>query len=122
MNFDAFLPLVQDKLPKNDTIAIMTLREKFEKLDESKKQEVVNQLPLLNLKSPALVFWVGNILFGNFGVARFMIGDTGLGVVRIILTIITGGIVSSIWTFVDLFIVGKKLRNQNFQKIMQILN
>lgn len=148
MNFDAILPSIQDKLPK-DPMALITLREKFEKLDESKKQAVVTQIPLLNLKSPAFVFWVGNFLFGTFGVARFMIGDKVLGFVRLGITILViilsimvslsaslydlGAakffynlsnlvvVVNSIWWFVDLFLVGKKLRRKNLEKIMQIL-
>ncbi|HEG6464956.1 TPA: hypothetical protein SE638_001579 [Campylobacter jejuni] len=49
---------------------------------------MLNQLPMLKLKSPTLVFWVGTFLFGPFGVGRFMIGDMVLGFVRLAFVII----------------------------------
>lgn len=163
MNLDAILASIQGKLPK-DLMAITTIKEKIEKLNETKKQEVISQISTLDLKSPALVFWVGNFIFGNFGIARFMIRDKVLGFIRLVICIlyimtlilslslgmgelaasldedyeasnstIAGAallgilstgifIIMSIWWLVDLFLVGKKLRRQNFDKIMQILN
>ncbi|MCH5323404.1 MAG: hypothetical protein J1E31_07530 [Helicobacter sp.] len=150
MAFEEMLLALQDKLPK-EPMAAMTLKEKFEKLDESRKQEVATQIATLNLKSPAFVFWAGNFLFGIFGVARFMIGDKVLGFVRLGLTLLViilfivgvvflasdereafeifcslAGLVIfanwTVWWIVDLFLVGKKLRRQNLEKIMQILN
>ncbi len=94
---------------------------------------------MLKLKSPALVFWVGTFLFGPFGVRRFMIGDMVLGFVRLAFVIIPiiFNIVASeslqniayilvivnwtIWWIVDMFLVGKKLRKQNYEKIANII-
>ncbi|MBW1422275.1 hypothetical protein AT909_08170, partial [Campylobacter jejuni] len=99
----------------------------------------LNQLPMLKLKSPTLVFWVGTFLFGPFGVGRFMIGDMVLGFVRLAFVIIPiiFNIVASkslqniayilvivnwtIWWIVDMFLVGKKLRKQNYEKIANII-
>ena len=64
------------------------LKEKFDRLNEDKQKEVVAQLPMIKLKSPALVFWVGTFLFGPFGVGCFMIGDMVLGFVRLAFVII----------------------------------
>lgn len=100
-----------------------------------KKDEFVKNLPFLNLKSPAFVFWVGSFLFGNCGVGRFMIGDKLLGGLRLglvilwIITDIAGMVVvaqglgscAMIWWIVDLFLTGKKLRKQNLDKVMQSL-
>lgn len=66
----------------------MMLKEKFDRLNEDKQKEVVAQLPMIKLKSPALVFWVGTFLFGAFGVGRFMIGDWVLGLIRLGITIV----------------------------------
>ncbi|ECP8588904.1 hypothetical protein FU405_03835 [Campylobacter coli] len=64
---------------------------------------------MIKLKSPALVFWVRTFLFGAFGVGRFMIGDWVLGLIRLGITIVA------------MFLVGKKLRKQNFEKIANII-
>lgn len=140
MDFNTVLLSVGDKLPKDGVSAVM-LKDKFERLSEDKQKEVATQLPLLNLKSPALVFWVGTFLLGSLGVGRFMIGDWVLGLVRLGLTIvgiicdvlafeykflgIVGGCVyltNWIWWIVDMFLVGKKLRRQNCEKIANLMN
>lgn len=76
MDFNSVLSNIGDKLPR-DGLAAITLKEKFERLSEERKKDVLNQLPMLKLKSPALVFWVGTFLFGSFGVGRFY--DRGFG-------------------------------------------
>ncbi len=131
---------LQDKLPK-DLDSMQIFKEKLDKLDDKQKDDMFAKISMLNLKSPKLVFWVGSFLFGNIGVGRFMIGDTLLGGIRltlvalsIIFEIISDGtnpilhglalwinLAVWIWWIVDLFIVGKKLRKQNLEKIMQIL-
>lgn len=134
---NTIMMLVQDKLPK-DMTSLSNLRDRLDKLSDAKREELMQKLPTLNLKSPALVFWVGSLLFGNFGVGRFMIGDTLLGGIRLGLFIlyltsgffafisVTAGITIGsiaviamwIWYIVDLFITGKKLRKKNLDKIL----
>lgn len=134
MDTASIMTMLQDKLPK-DQASLIPLREKLDNASEAKKDEFVKNLPFLNLKSPAFVFWVGSFLFGNLGVGRFMIGDKLLGGLRlglVILWIITDiagmGVVAQglgscamIWWIVDLFLAGKKLRKQNLDKVMQSL-
>ena len=141
MDTNSIMMMLQDKLPKNPA-SVMALREKLDKTSEVKKDELMKNLPFLNLKSPALVFWVGSFLFGAFGVGRFMIGDKTIGAIRLGLAILffvlyglAFGIQSTIvlglaafvriavliWWVVDLFLTGKKLRKQNLDKIMQAL-
>lgn len=89
-------------------------------------------------------------MFGSFGVGRFMIGDMLLGGIRLVLTIIMYVLISvgtvdmvgkapygevstlyiislvlnlvvAIWWIVDLFLTGKKLRNNNLNKIFQVI-
>lgn len=50
--------------------------------------------------------WVGNFLFGGFGVDRFMRGQVGLGIFKLLLSTIgwitiIGGIAGYIWVLVD---------------------
>ena len=141
MDTNSIMMMLQDKLPK-DPASAMALRDKLDKTSEAKKDELMKNLPMLQLKSPALVFWVGSFLFGAFGVGRFMIGDKTIGAIRLGLAILffvlyglAFGIQSNvvlglaavvrivilIWWVVDLFLTGKKLRKQNLDKIMQAL-
>lgn len=41
------------------------------------------------------------VLLGTFGVHRFYMGFTGIGIIQIIVCIFTAGIVSSIWGFIE---------------------
>lgn len=149
MDTNSILLAVQEKLPK-DIQSRQMLQDRLDKLSDSQRNELAQKLPLLKLKSPALVFWVGSFLFGGFGVGRFMIGDMLLGGIRLALTIIMYvsifcgtvdmvdkapygevsilyvislvlNLIVVIWWIVDLFLTGKKLRNNNLNKILQAI-
>lgn len=119
---------------------MITLRDKLDTLSASKKDELMRNLALLDLKNPTLVFWVGSFLFGAFGVGRFMIGDKTLGLARLGLWIVyilfysivleSGSVIAlvlasilgigvSAWWIADLFLIGKKLCQQNLNKVLQ---
>ncbi len=130
MDFNSVLLIIQDKLPK-DGVSSAILKDKFESLSQDKQKDFISKLSQIKLKSPAFVFWVGNFLLGNLGVARFMIGDMLLGFIRLGLVILDIFIELSfnnasillviwIWWIVDLFLVGKKLRKQNLEKIINL--
>lgn len=142
MDFNTVLMSIGDKLPR-DGIASVALKDKFEKLSEESQKSAITQLSVLNLKSPALVFWVGTFLLGGFGVGRFMIGDMVLGFVRLGLTIMAMVIATAseisedpiliqvsgllilanwVWWIVDMFLVGKKLRKKNYEKINAVFD
>lgn len=143
MDTNSIMMMVQDKLPK-DPANITALQDKLDKMSEAKRDEFAKILPTLKLKSPAFVFWVGAFLFGQWGVARFMIGDKKQGFLRIGLPIVAfililigrsasidsqliGGLIMllsavwSIWTFADSFIIGKATRESNLDKILQAI-
>ncbi len=130
MDFNSVLLIIQDKLPK-DGVSSAILKDKFESLSQDKQKDFISKLSQIKLKSPAFVFWVGSFLLGNLGVARFMIGDMLLGFIRLGLVILDIFIELSfnnasillviwIWWIVDLFLVGKKLRKQNLEKIINL--
>ncbi|EAJ7130077.1 hypothetical protein CC22_07335 [Campylobacter upsaliensis] len=143
MDFNTVLMSIGDKLPK-DGVASVALKDKFEKLSEESQKSAITQLSVLNLKSPALVFWVGTFLLGGFGVGRFMIGDMVLGFVRLGLNLAMVVIAAAsgisedyilmgvsgllpfanwnVWWIVDMFLVGKKLRKKNYEKINAVFD
>lgn len=83
MDANLILMMVQDKLPK-DPMSVMNLRDRLGKMSDAKRDELARQLPILGLKNPTLVFWVGSFLFGYFGVGRFYKGDIGRGLLYIL--------------------------------------
>lgn len=84
MNANSIISLLQDKLPKDFTLLKM-LENRLAALDEKRLDELAQKIPLLNLKSPIFVFWVGSLIFGAFGVNRFMTGQIWLGVLKLAL-------------------------------------
>lgn len=70
---------------------------------------------MLDLKNPTTMLII-SIFLGSFGVDRFMLGDTGMGVLKLL----TGG-VCGILTIIDWFSVSKKAKEKNFSTIMQML-
>lgn len=53
-----------------------------------------------------------SIFAGNLGIDRFMIGDTGLGIAKLLTC---GGI--GIWTIIDWFMIMGLTREKNFEKL-----
>lgn len=72
-------------------------------------------LQAFEMKDPTmmmLIAWFG----GSLGIDRFMLGDTGLGIAKI-LTL--GG--CGIWAIVDIFSASKRTKNYNFAKFKEII-
>lgn len=88
------------------------IREKLLTLDDSKWAA----LSTVQFKDP-MTAQIISIVAGGLGIDRFMIGDTGLGVGKLLTC---GGF--GIWTIVDWFIIQKATREKNMQKIQQFLN
>lgn len=91
---------------------VALIREKLSELPESK----VNILYSLQLKDPMMVL-IMSILFGIFGVDRFMLGDTGLGIGKL-LTL--GG--CGIWAIIDIFFCHAKAKEINYITVMQLIH
>jgi len=71
-------------------------------------------LASLDLKDPVLLLLL-SIFVGEFGVDRFVIGDTGLGVAKL-LTL--GG--CGIWWLIDCFLIMDRTRDKNYEKLTQV--
>jgi TM2 domain-containing membrane protein YozV len=87
------------------------LRDKLLAMDDSKY--IV--LHSLNLKDPTMILII-SILIGGLGIDRFIIGDVGLGVGKLLTC---GGL--GIWTIVDWFLIMGRTREVNFLSMQQAL-
>ena len=90
---------------------ISYLRERLLLLDDDKWM----MLQTVDLKDPTTILIV-SILAGGFGIDRFLIGDTGLGVGKLLTC---GG--AGIWTIGDWFLIQDATRQKNLEKIQQFL-
>lgn len=90
---------------------IVFLKEKMKTMTE----EQFALLSAVEFKDPTTLLLV-SIFLGGFGVDRFMLGETGMGVLKLL----TGG-VCGILSIIDWFSVQKKTKEQNFNKLMLIL-
>lgn len=90
---------------------IVYIKEKLLALDESKTMLVQS----VELKDPTTML-LFSLFLGTFGVDRFMLGDTGLGVLKLL----TGGL-CGIMTIIDWFTVSKRTREKNFNTLMLML-
>jgi TM2 domain-containing membrane protein YozV len=94
-----------------DGTQLPMIKEQLSKLDDSK----FIQLQSLNLKDPSTILIV-SILGGNLGIDRFMLGETGLGVAKLLTC---GGL--GIWTIVDWFIIQARTKETNLEKVNKML-
>jgi TM2 domain-containing membrane protein YozV len=87
------------------------IRDRLLALDDSKWP----MLSTTQFKDPTTTLIV-SILAGSLGIDRFMIGDTGLGIGKLLTC---GGL--GIWAIIDWFMIQKATREKNMQKIQQFL-
>lgn len=90
---------------------IVYLKEKLSSMDDSK----MNLIYSIELKDPTTLLLV-SIFLGALGIDRFMIGDTGMGVLKLL----TAGL-CGILTIIDWFTIQKKTKELNFNKVMGLL-
>jgi TM2 domain-containing membrane protein YozV len=87
------------------------IREKLLSTDDSKWAIISGT----QFKDPSTTLIV-SILAGSLGIDRFMIGDTGIGVGKLLTC---GGF--GIWTIVDWFMIQNATREKNIQQIQRLL-
>jgi len=94
-----------------ESYQINGIRERLIALDDSKWA----MISTVQLKDPTTSLIV-SILAGPFGIDRFLIGDTGMGIGKLLTC---GGL--GIWTIIDWFLIMGATREKNMQKIQQLL-
>lgn len=105
---DMYIMANQKYLPAEKMVYI---KEKLMSADESK----FALLSTIEYKDPTTILLV-SLFLGGLGVDRFMLGDTGMGILKLL----TGGL-CGILAIVDWFTVQKKAKELNFNKLITIL-
>lgn len=95
-----------------DPLSWNELKERLSEADEKQ----LSQLNFVGLKNPSTMFWMA-FLLGGFGVDRFMLGDTALGVLKFFIGWMTFGV----WWLADLFTVKKRTWLYNYKCVMLVL-
>ncbi len=90
---------------------LTAIREKLLRVDDTK----LLQLQAANFKDPITMLII-SILGGHFGIDRFLIGDVGLGVVKLLTC---GGL--GVWTIIDWFLIMGRTREMNMQRLALLL-
>lgn len=90
---------------------IVYLKDKLRTMDDEK----FSLISTIQMKDPTTLLFV-SIFLGTLGIDRFMLGDIGMGVLKL-LTLGCCGIL----TIVDWFTISKKARERNFNKVMSLL-
>lgn len=90
---------------------MMLIKEKLVATDESK----FIILSSVALQDPTTLLIV-SLLIGSLGIDRFMLGDTGMGVLKLL----TGGL-CGILTIIDWCTIMGRTREKNFEAVMAVL-
>lgn len=90
---------------------IVYIRDKLLQADESK----MAVLSSISLKDP-MMFLVLSIFLGSLGVDRFMLGDIGMGLLKLL----TAGL-CGILTVIDWVLISGKVKEANYNAIMLVL-
>lgn len=94
-----------------DSYQLSIIRKILYECDESKWP----QLQMVQFKDPTTSLIV-SLLGGSLGIDRFIIGDTGLGIAKLITC---GGL--SVWTIIDWFLIMPATKERNYEKFQQCL-
>ena len=90
---------------------VAQIRDKLMQLDDSKWAIVQT----LQFKDPTTCLII-SLLGGSLGIDRFFIGDTGLGVGKLLTC---GGL--GIWAIIDWFLIMDATREKNIEKLRQVI-
>ncbi len=104
---EMFIATMSDKFPAEK---LMLIRDQLSRLDDSK-------LPIIQsveYKNPTTLLIV-SIFLGLFGVDRFMLGEIGLGLAKLLTC---GGL--HVWAIIDWFTIMKRTKELNYLKFIQV--
>lgn len=87
------------------------MKQKLLDLDENRFSVVST----MEFKNPTTLLLV-SIFLGSLGIDRFMLGEVGLGILKLLTLGLCG-----ILTIIDWFTVQKRTRDQNYNELMLVL-
>ena len=90
---------------------IVYLKDKLRTMDDEK----FSLISTIEMKDPTTILLV-SIFLGALGIDRFMLGDTGMGILKLLTCGCCG-----ILTIIDWFSISKKAKEKNFNKVMSLL-
>ena len=90
------------------SIKLIYLKNKLLKMDKDKFERVC----LCDLKSPTIILLV-SVFLGGIGIDRFMIGDIGIGILKLL----TVGLCGIFWIY-DIFTITERVKKINFESII----
>ena len=94
-----------------DAAQIPILREKLKNASDEQYLAVQTQSYI----DPTVITII-SVLLGELGIDRFMVGDIGMGVLKLL----TGGLCGVLW-LIDIFTISKKVKNKNFAQVCMLL-
>ena len=105
---DMFLAQNAEKLPKDK---VMIIQDALQKLDDSKAM----MIQTIDFKDPTTIL-IFSILLGMWGIDRFVLGEAGLGVAKILTC---GG--CYVWWIIDMVNATDRTRQYNYKKLQEAL-
>jgi TM2 domain-containing membrane protein YozV len=104
---DMFIASMGEKFPGEK---LMLMSDQLSKLDDNKLIVIQS----LDYKDPTTLLII-SIFVGHLGIDRFMLGQTGLGIGKLLTC---GGF--GIWTIIDWFSIKTATKEYNYQKFLQV--
>lgn len=105
---DMFIMMNNKYFPESQ---IPYIRERLLACDESRD----NILNVIQYKDPMIALLL-SLFCGGFGIDRFYIGDTGLGIGKLVTC---GGF--GIWAIIDWFLILGATREKNLERLMAVI-
>ena len=102
---DMFMMINNSNLP---SMSLPSIRQQLLALPDDR----ASVLHTTQFKNPTTAI-ILSVLIGHFGIDRFYIGDTGLGIAKLLTC---GGV--GIWTLVDWFLIMGLTRQRNYDKLV----
>lgn len=106
-NVTIFMAQHGDKFP---AVSMPIIKKKLDEADEQKFFFIGTQ----EYRSPVMIIIV-SLLCGTLGIDRFLLGQTGLGIAKLLTC---GGF--GFWTIIDWFLVMNATRESNFEKFTRV--
>lgn len=105
---DLFLLTNSSKLPSSH---IPIIRDRLLDMDESK----LIYLQTCDFKDPTVILII-SVFLGSLGIDRFLIGDVGLGIGKLVTL---GG--CGIWSIIDWFLIMDATKKKNLEQLQNVL-